>query len=161
MFRLITIFAIVAGLAFGALSWSGGRAHLFLDQPIAIVVAISVLVGALSMAFHAFIDGVVKDLPEKAKIQDEKKRADAIEALSALRREVVENAMLVLVMLVLYATLSGSRGLISAYFDIAWLDWALLSFQFACLVVIIFGAVVQFLGFRVATTLRDVLARNR
>jgi hypothetical protein len=161
MFRLIALFMGAAVFAFGSLCLTNGWAQAFLDLPLAIVVAISMLVGALSMAFHTFIDGVVKDLPEKTAGGSDAKQLRAIEALSSLRQEVIENVMLVLAMLVLYAVLGGSRGLVSARLNADWLRWGLLSFQFSCLVVIVYGAVVQFLGFRVATKLRDILAKNR
>lgn len=161
MSRFIALFALAVVFAFGSLHLSSGRAQFLLDPPIAIVVAISMLVGALSMAFHTFIDGVVKDIPEKTSSEVCVKKLRAIEALSGLRQEVIENVMLVLVMLVFYAVLAGLRGAVPAYLDAAWFHWVLLSFQFACLVIIIYAAVIQFLGFRVATKLRDVLAKNR
>lgn len=157
MVRLLEIFATISGLSFLLLYYSDGAAAPLLDQPVAVVVAISMLVGALSMAFHTFLDSVAKDLPKSTNALDAKRSA-AIDALSALRKEVIENVMLVLVMLVFYAALGSAMGSLAP--RSTWVDWTLLSVRFSCLAVIVYGAVVQFLGFRVATTLRDVLIRN-
>lgn len=161
MLRLVVVFLLAALVAFFALALSGGRASSLFEQPVAIVVAMCVLVGALSMAFHTFIDGVVKDLPMKDQAADRSRLIVAIDALSDLRREVIENAVLVLAMLVLFAGISGMREWVRGYSESIILDWALLSLQFSCFVAIVYGAVVQFLGFRTATRLRDVLAKRK
>lgn len=161
MFRATLLFLLSSAAAFAVLYYSAGAASPILDQPIGVVLAVGALIAALSVGFHTFIDGVAKDLPDKEKVRDVSALNVAVEKLGELRREVIDNVILVFVMVVIYALLSSTQEVVVSHLEFELVRWMLISLRFGCFMIIVSAAVVQLRGYRIATDLRNVLAKNK
>lgn len=161
MFRVIVLFLLSSAAAFAVLYFSAGVASPIFDQPVGVVLTAGAMIAALSVGFHTFIDGISKDLPDKAKVRDVLALNAAIEKLGALRREVIDNAIFVFIMIVVYAFLSSAQEMITSYLASELVRWLLISLRFGCFVSIVSAAIVQLLGYRTATDLRNVLAKHK
>lgn len=162
MIRLLLFFLTALAFGYLALFVSDGKTLGLISVPLPIAVGLSTLVGALSVGFHAYIDGIVKDLPSRS--GNEERIDQAVSSLGALRREIISNAVLILALLVVYWLALGIRASIADGYEASLrveVDWVLASIQFACVCMMIYAAAVQFQGFHTATRLRDVLAKNR
>ena len=161
MIRVFAIILLSSVAAFAALYFSSGNASPILNLPIGVVAAVGAMIAALSVGFHTFIDGIAKDLPDKEKVRDVAALNSAIEKLGNLRKEVIENAALVVAMVIAYVLLYGIRETAISSGAIDLVQWILISLSFGCFVVIVFAAFIQLRGYQEATELRSILARNK
>lgn len=156
---LILLWAFLA--CYLASSVSTGTAVKFFDLPMTIMVGICGVTSALSVGFHSYIDGIVKDLPKRSEAKDQTKLESAIDALGALRAEIISNSLLVVSLLTAYAVLLGVRQFLGLEDQGSKVSWIIVSLQFSCLVAVVSCAVIQLSGFQRAIRLRDVVAKNR
>lgn len=162
MSRALCIFIIASLASLAALFLSSGIASPIFDQPIAVVLSMAAMIAALSVGFHAFIDSVTKDLPDKTKLPNPSALNEAVTKLGDLRKEILANAVLVFFMLIASALLYGLEKMFIASFAVPeYTLWFLISLRFGCLTIIVVAAYTQLRGFITATMLRDVLARYR
>lgn len=161
MRRLVLILLWSFLLCYLALLASTGATARFFDLPMTIMVGLCGVASALSVGFHSYIDGIAKDLPKRSEIKDQANLEAAIDALGALRSEILSNLLLVFLLLVVYAALYGYRQFLGLDDHATKMSWIIVSLQFSCVFAVVFCAVIQLLGFRRATRLRDVVAKNR
>lgn len=162
MLKLIIAFLISSGLSFAALYFSCGMATPVFENTLSAFVTIAILFGALSFALYNYLDGITKDIPKELSKNKPNKYKQALKALSDLKREVIYNIALIILLLLLERTLFGISEVISGASSSlpVWVGWAIISARVSCLVVGIYAAIVQFRGFLTANDLRTILMEN-
>lgn len=162
MIKLIFSFLISSGLSFAALYFSHGVVSPVFENTLSAFVTIAILFGTLSFALYNYLDGINKDVPKKLLKNKPNKYKRALTALSDLKREVIYNIVLIMLLLILERTLFGvgevAFGLGSSV--PVWLGWVIISARFSCLVIGVYAAIVQFRGFLTANDLRTTLMEN-
>lgn len=162
MLKLIFAFLISSGLSFATLYFSCGMATPVFENTLSAFVTIAILFGALSFALYNYLDGITKDIPKELSKNKPNKYKQALRALIDLKREVIYNIALIILLLLLERTLFGVGEVIygvSSNLPI-WVGWLIISARVSCLVVGIYAAIVQFRGFLTANDLRTVLMEN-
>lgn len=162
MLKLIFIFLISSGLSFATLYFSCGMATPVFENTLSAFVTIAILFGALSFALYNHLDSITKDIPKELSKAKPNKYKNALRALSDLKREVIYNIALIILLLLLERTLFGVGEVIyGASSDLPiWVGWAIISARVSCLVVGIYAAIIQFRGFLTANDLRTILMEN-
>ena len=109
MFRLLFVFLTTFGLSFLSLWGSAGEASPLFSNVNPVLFVLGALFGALSLAFFNYVEGVMKDVPKKLKLQRPQAYALVIGALTDLKHEVIVNVFLVVVLLIV-AFVVGAIG---------------------------------------------------
>jgi pheromone shutdown protein TraB len=127
-----------------------------------ILFVLGALFGALSLAFFNYVEGVMKDVPKKFRLESPNAYQVLINALTELKREVIVNVILV-VILVVFAYVVGAVSemefLKSSTFAKPWI-WGVLSIRGACLMSVVIVMVVQAAGFVTANQLRAQISMS-
>lgn len=162
MLKLILTFFVSSGLSFAALYFSCGMATPVFENTLSAFVTIAILFGALSFALYNYLDGITKDIPKEMSKSKPMKYKQALSALSNLKREVIYNIALIILLLLLERTLFGVGKVIDGASSNlpVWVGWGIISARVSCLVVGIYAAIVQFRGFLTANELRTILMEN-
>jgi|SRR5690606_5790489 len=162
MLKLILILASSGTTSFAILYFTGGVATPVFTNTLGAFVTITMLFGALSFALYNYLDGITKDLPKKLLKYNPDKYQNALNALGALKREVISNIILIIVLLLIERVLLGLNEVINGgdWKLPAWVGWSVISARVACLVAGIYAALIQFRGFLTANELRTVLMNN-
>jgi len=162
MIKLIFTFLMSGGLSFAALYFSCGLAKPVFENTLSAFVTIAILFGALSFALYNYLDGTTKDIPKELSRNKPEKYKNALKALNDLKREVINNIALIILLLLLERALFGVGEVIydaSSNLPI-WMGWVIISARVSCLVVGMYAAIVQFRGFLTANDLRTILMEN-
>jgi len=160
MLRLILV--VCASYAISLLSlWAseGGLSELFNDINL-VMYPLGALFGALSLAFFNYLEGVIKDVPKKMRLDKPESYRLVILTLTSLKREVVVNVVVVVVLILISFFLGPMSALLSLpRWDLGPIAlWSGLAVKGACListVVIVFN---QLSGFVIANDLRAEIA---
>lgn len=162
MIRLLIVFLSAFAISYSGLKATSGVITPIYAEVLAAFITVTLVFGALSFALYSYLDGIAKDLPNVRGERPSEKYEAAVDAISALRTEVIVNIFLVISLLVLERC---ALGLSSVAQQQAWQlssphQWAILSFRFSCLLTSLVAAAVQFKGFLVANQLRDHIAKH-
>lgn len=163
MYRLATIFVMATLCGYLTLYFTDGAVVPIYNEILSAFLVIAALFATLSFAFFNYIDGISKDLPSKDKVASVEALNKAVETLQALRKEVISNVILVIVLLVLDRTALGLLGYFSTNnFNVSsHILWLLLSFRVSCIACTLTAAFVQLRGFLTANELRSILSKNK
>lgn len=163
MVKLILVLIFSAALSFAALYFSGGIVFPVITNALSAFLTIVMLFGALSFAFYNYLDAIMKDLPRKFLKEDPEKYENALNALTNLKKEVILNVIMMVVLFLLERGLMGVGEIIdSNTWDLpARMDWMLVSLRCAFLAAGVYAVFVQFFGFITANELRTVLMKQR
>lgn len=162
MFRLFLVFVVSFGISFLSLWMTDGVISPLFNSVNTVVLPLSALFGALSFAFFNYVEGVIKDVPKKLKLQKPKAYVVVISTLTDLKREVVVNVILV-VFLLIFSFVVGAIGEMVSIQGWGLSDywvWGGLSLRGACLLITLVVIVVQLRGFITANNLRAEIAMN-
>lgn len=162
MIRLLVVFLSAFAMSFLGLKVTGGVITPLYAEVLAAFITVTLVFGALSFALYSYLDGIAKDLPNVRGTKPSEKYDKAVDAIGALRTEVIVNIFLVIALLILERC---ALGLSSVAQQQEWhlshsQQWAVLSFRFSCLLTSLVAAAVQFKGFLVANQLRDQIAKH-
>ncbi|PFG58925.1 hypothetical protein DM05_3590 [Pseudomonas poae] len=156
MLRLLFVFVTSFGLSFLSLWGTAGEVSPLFSNINAVLFVLCTLFGALSLAFFNYVEGVMKDVPKKLKLKSPKVYLVVVDALTELKREVILNVVVVVMLLVLayvlgaLAEMAFMQRLACAEF---W-AWGALSVRGACLLTVLVVMFVQAAGFVTANKLR-------
>lgn len=156
MLRLLFVFLTSFGLSFLSLWGTGGEASPMFINVNAVLFVLGALFGALSLAFFNYVEGVMKDVPKKLKLQRPQAYMVVISALTDLKREVIVNVFLVVVLLMVAFVIGiiGEMAFMQKLeFSKYWI-WGALSVRGACLLSVLVVVFVQLAGFVTANKLR-------
>ncbi|UFI44323.1 hypothetical protein [Pseudomonas savastanoi] len=156
MLRVFFVFFISFGLSYVSLWGSEGQFSAVFSNANAVLFALAALFGAMSLAFFNYVEGVMKDVPKKLKIQNSQAYAKVVSALTELKQEIISNIFLVVILL-LVAFVAGAVGDMVFLKRVKFSDflvWAVLSIRGACLLSIVVATLVQLAGFVTANKLR-------
>lgn len=114
------------------------------------------LFGALSLAFFNYVEGIMKDVPKKLKLQRPQAYVGVINALTELKREVVVNVFLVVVLLMVafFIGAISEMSFVQKFGGAKYWVWGALSIRGACLLSVLIVVFVQLAGFITANNLR-------
>jgi hypothetical protein len=163
MYRLVTIFSLTILCSYLTLYFTNGEVTPIYREVLSAFLVIAALFGTLSFAFFNYIDGISKDLPSKDKFVSTDAFNKAVEALQALRKEVISNVILVITLLVVdRAALGLSDYFLENNFHVPnSMLWAILSLRVSCLSCTLTAAFLQLRGFVTANELRSILSKNK
>ncbi|MCF5223123.1 hypothetical protein [Pseudomonas syringae] len=156
MVRVFFVFFVSFGLSYISLWGTEGQVSAVFNNVNAVLFALAALFGAMSLAFFNYVEGVMKDVPKKLRLQNSQAYVKVVGALTDLKQEIIYNIFLVVVLL-LVAFVAGAFG------DMAFLKcvkcydflvWAVLSIRGACLLSIVVATLVRLAGFVTANKLR-------
>ena len=156
MFRLLFVFFTSFALSFLSLWGTAGEVSPIFSNVNPVLFVLGALFGALSLAFFNYVEGVMKDVPKKLKLQRPQAYTLVIGALTDLKHEVIINVFLVVVLLIV-AFVVGAVGdmafMQKLEFSKYWV-WGILSVRGACLLSVLVVVFVQLAGFVTANKLR-------
>lgn len=156
MLRLLFVFVTSFGLSFLSLWGTEGEVSPIFSNVNPVLFVLGALFGALSLAFFNYVEGVMKDVPKKLKLQRPQAYALVIGALTDLKHEVIVNVFLVVVLLIV-AFVVGAVGEMAFMQKLElskyWV-WGALSVRGACLLSVLVVVFVQLAGFVTANKLR-------
>lgn len=156
MLRLLFVFFASFGLSYLSLWGSSGEASPIFNNVNAVLFVLGTLFGALTLAFFNYVEGIMKDVPKKLKLQKPQAYADVVIALTGLKGEVVGNFILVVALLVV-AYIVGAVGempfIQRLELSMLW-EWGCLSVRGACLISVLVVMLSQLSGFLTANDLR-------
>lgn len=156
MFRLLIVFFTSFGISFLSLWGTAGEVSPIFSNVNPVLFVLGALFGALSLAFFNYVEGVMKDVPKKLKLQSPQAYRLVIGALTDLKHEVIINVFLVVVLLIV-AFVVGAVGEMAFMqkleFSKYWV-WGILSVRGACLLSVLVVVFVQLAGFVTANKLR-------
>ncbi|RAH04158.1 hypothetical protein DJ480_05865 [Pseudomonas sp. Leaf98] len=121
-----------------------------------VLFVLGAMFGALSLAFFNYVEGVMKDVPKKLKVQNFELYSLVVGSLTDLKREVISNVLLVVVLL-LVAFFAGAVGEMDFLYRLSfssYLIWGMQSVRGACFLSVIVVVCVQLAGFVTANSLR-------
>ena len=156
MLRLLFVFLPSFGLSFLSLWGTAGEVNPLFSNINAVLFVLCTLFGALSLAFFNYVEGVMKDVPKKLKTKSPEGYLIVVGALTELKREVIVNVILVVMLLVLayavgaFVEMTFLHRLVYAEY---WI-WCGLSIRGACLLTVLVVMFVQAAGFVTANKLR-------
>ncbi|MDD1010649.1 hypothetical protein M5G27_24550 [Pseudomonas shahriarae] len=162
MCRLVFVFLTSFGFCFLSLWGTAGEVSPIFNNVNPVLFVLGALFGALSLAFFNYVEGVMKDVPKKLRLENPKAYRVVIETLTNLKREVIINVILVFVLLVVayvVGALSEIDFLQDPKFSKFWV-WSALSIPGACLFSILVAMVVQVAGFVTANQLRAQISMH-
>ena len=144
-------------LSFVALHFSEGMLRAIIEEVMGAFIAVIACTSTLSVLLFNYVDGISKDV---AGIEGIKEKIQlAINRLDALKREIIETAVLLIVLLVIELALKGiSSALINNINDSNHLiEWVILSIRFTCFTLSLLAASEQVNGLLVAIEFRSLL----
>jgi hypothetical protein len=156
MLRLVFVFLTSFGLSFLSLWGSAGEASPMFSNVNTVLFALGALFGALSFAFFNYVEGILKDVPRKLRLQKPQAYVLVVSALTDLKREVIVNVVLVVVLIVVAFVVGAVGEMAFAQklgFSQYWV-WGALSIRGACLLSVLVVVLVQLVGFVTANNLR-------
>lgn len=143
-------------LCFISLHFTQGTAEIVFSEVLETFNALTILGTTLSIALFNYVDNISKDVSELS--ANDGKINKALSELSALKREIILNAGLILVLFIIEKALSGVSNSVSienAPFEI--FHWVILSLRFTVFVLAIFAVSEQIRGLIVAIEYRNVI----
>ncbi|SDT35181.1 hypothetical protein SAMN05216598_5197 [Pseudomonas asplenii] len=162
MLRLFFVFFASLGLSFFLLWGTRGEASSVFSGANTVLYVLGALFGAMSFAFFNYVEGVMKDVPKKLKSQRPEKYSLVISTLTDLKREVVLNVVLVVLLLMISFVVAaiGEMGLMQRLGSTSYWVWSALSVRGACFVSILVVMFVQLSGFVIANNLRAEISMH-
>lgn len=162
MVRLLFVFFTTFVFCYFILWGTGGEASPLFTNVNPILFVFGTLFGALSLAFFNYVEGVMKDVPKKLRMENPKAYLVVINALTDLKREVIVNVILVVFLLaVAYVVGALSEMVALQGLDFSkWWGWSALSIRGACLFSVLGVMVVQAIGFVTANQLRAQISMH-
>ncbi|MEX6665109.1 hypothetical protein [Pseudomonas sp. W2-17] len=156
MLRLLVVFLTSFSLSFLLLWGTDGDATPMFGSINSVIYVLGAMFGALSLAFFNYIEGIMKDVPKKLKMKNFELYSLVVNALTDLKREVISNVLLVVVLLVLafFAGAFGEMEFIQRLSYTSYWTWGVQSLRGACLLSVIVVVCVQLAGFVTANSLR-------
>lgn len=156
MLRLLFIFFTSFGLCYLLLWGSAGEASPMFNNVNAVLYVLGAMFGALSFAFFNYVEGVMKDVPKKLKLQKPQAYAAAVRALTDLKREVINNVFLVIALLMVVFLIGalGEMAFVLRLESSRFWVWGFLSLRGSCLLSTLFVIFSQLSGFLTANNLR-------
>jgi hypothetical protein len=148
-------------LSFFALHFSEGMLRAVMEEIMGAFIAVIAFTSTLSVLLFNYVDGISKDV---AGIEGVKEKIQlAISRLDALKREIIETAVLLIVLLVIELAFKGiSSTFIGKINDSTHLiEWAILSVRFTCFTLAILAVWEQVKGLLVAIEFRSLLFKGK
>jgi hypothetical protein len=156
MLRLSFAFFTSFSLFFLLLWGTGGEAAPLFGSVNAVIFVLGALFGALSLAFFNYVEGVMKDVPKKLKIQKPQAYKLVVGSLTDLKHEVIVNVVLVVALLMLAVVVGafGDMAFVQRLVLSEYWGWGVMSVRGACLLSVLVVLLVQAAGFITANKLR-------
>ncbi|WP_165447619.1 hypothetical protein [Pseudomonas antarctica] len=156
MLRLLFVFSASFSLSYLLLWGTDGEASPAFGNINAVLFVLGAMFGALSLAFFSYVEGVMKDVPKKLKVQNFELYSLVISSLTDLKREVISNVLLVVVLLLVafFAGAVGEMDFSHRLSYLSYLAWVIQSVRGACFLSVIVVVCVQLAGFVTANSLR-------
>lgn len=161
-------FLLILGFSFagcyGLLYVSSGSAASIFEEILSAFLVIATLLSTLSFALFTYLDNISKELTE---LRNEVNRAAYVaahEKLSAVKKEIVYNAGLVIGLFLIERMTKGGAIYLVGHLTPDQGQQAMflfLSLRGALLITAIWAAIIQLRGFLVAIEYRDIIAKNR
>ncbi|WP_130926854.1 hypothetical protein [Pseudomonas sp. Sample_14] len=162
MIRLLFLSLTSFALSYLSLWGTDGAVSLLFSNYNPLLFVLGALFGALSLAFFNFVEGVMKDVPKALRVKNAEAYLGVIKTLTDLKREVIVNVMLVVVLLVVAYAAGAVYDLITLQepnFEKRWI-WSVLSIRGACALNVLVVIVLQAGGFVTANHLRAQISMN-
>jgi hypothetical protein len=132
-----------------------------LEETLGAFVVVALFSSALSFALFTFVDGIAKDIAASMDKFDSTKFSNAVEALSQLKKEVLSNAFLILILFIVERIAKGAMMATSNDITIKFqsLPSILLSLRISCFLVSFISIILQLKGFMIAADYRSLISR--
>jgi hypothetical protein len=148
---LVSIF-----LCFLSLHLSDGASEIILSEVLGSFSALVIFGTTLSVALFNYIDNISKDI--SAVDAASKKIEKALASLSSLKKEVIVNAGLILVLLFIELAAKGlTKSIPPENIPFEYFNWVVISIRFSVFVLAIMAASEQIRGLLVAIEYRSVI----
>ena len=148
-------------LSFVALHFSEGMLRAVIEEVMGAFIAVIAFTSSLSVLLFNYVDGISKDV---AGIEEVKEKIQlAVNKLDALKHEIIETAVLMIVLLVIELALKGiSSAFINEINDSNHLtEWVILSIRFTCFTLSLLAVSEQIKGLLVAIEFRSLLFKGK
>lgn len=164
LFKLLLLLGGAFAVCYGLLLISSGTAATVFEELLTAFLVIATLLSAMSVAMFTYLDNISKELTELRNEVQKPAYMVAHQSLSELKKEVLYNGGLIVIMLLLERGIKGVSMYLLAHLppdlapDVTYISTSL---RVALFVVSVWAATIQLKGFLVAVELRDIIARNR
>ncbi|WP_164487519.1 hypothetical protein [Pseudomonas sp. R3-18-08] len=157
MLRLLFVFLTSFSLSYLLLWGTDGEASPVFGSINSVLFVLGAMFGALSFAFFNYVEGVMKDIPKKLKFQNLELYSLVVSLLTDLKREVISNVLLVVVLLLtaFFAGAVAEMDFLHRLNFSSYSTWGIQSVRGACFLSIIVVVCVQLGGFVTANSLRE------
>lgn len=143
-------------VCFASLHATSGGAEVVLSEVLSAFSALAIFATALSVALFNYVDNISKDVSSVE--GDANKIAHALNGLSALKKEVIVNAGLILSLLILELVLKGvSKSVSPDEIPFQSFYWVIFSLRFSFFTLAILAVSEQIRGLLVAIDYRNVI----
>ncbi|MCJ8503155.1 hypothetical protein [Desulfatitalea alkaliphila] len=134
-----------------------------IEETLGAFVVVALFSSALSFALFAFTDGITKDIASLKDKFDSSKFEAAVEALAKLKKEVLSNAFLILLLFLVERTAKG--GMIASSGgntdESQMMILILLSLRMTCFLISFIAIISQLRGFLTAVDFRSLVSRAK
>lgn len=156
MLRLLFVLLTSFSLSYLLLWGTDGEASPVFGSINSVLFVLGAMFGALSLAFFNYVEGVMKDVPKKLKVQNFDLYLLVVSSLTDLKKEVIGNVFLVVVLLLVtfFAGAVGEMDFLHRLSFSSYLIWGVQSVRGACFLSVIVVVCVQLGGFVTANSLR-------
>jgi len=159
--KLLLISIFTCGGCFALLKALNNCIVPVIEETLGAFVVVALFSSALSFALFTFTDGITKDIASfKDKFEPTKFQA-AVEALAQLKKEVLSNAFLILLLFLVERIARGAMIALSVENsnEPQMIPLILLSLRITCFLVSFFAIISQLRGFMTAVDFRSLVSR--
>lgn len=143
---------------------SGDSLFVVVEKAMSASFILAAVLVALSVGMFTYVDNIAKELTDLRNDVDRSLYKIAQGKLTELKKEILFNAVLIIVLYLLVVGIDavGSYIVSAGMAKNSWLTKTIcLSLRVSCVVAAAFAAISQLLGFIVAAEYREVIANNR
>ncbi len=161
--KLLLLLGISSVACYGVLRLSKGSVAPVFEEVLTAFLVVAMLLAAMSVAMFTYLDNIAKDLTEVRNDVDRSKYVLVHERLTALKREVLYNGALIVLLLILERSTKGVATHLAAQMpsNATLVLEVSLPLRVALFITSVWAASGQLKGFLIAAEFRDVIARNR
>lgn len=162
--KLLLLLCISSVLAYAILVLSKGSAVLVFEEMLTAFHVVTMLLSAMSIAMFSYLDNIAKDLTEIRNEVHRKEYSNVQYQLDLLKREVIYNGALIVLLFILERSIKGVAAHLTAQLppqSSELIAVVSIPLRISFFVASLWAASIQLKGFLVAVGFRDVIAQNR